>query len=249
VRRFKADLHIHSCLSPCGDLDMSPRGIVEASLQKGLDLIALCDHNTAENVGAVIRAGKERGLWVLPGMEVNSYEEVHSLALFDREAQVLEMQTFVYNHLQGTNRPELFGEQVVANEFDEVEGFNDRLLIGATGIRLVDIINKVHRLGGLCIASHVDRPSYSVVSQLGFISPGLEFDALEVSPRTDLEKARKDIPGAADYPLVTFSDAHFLKDIGGVCTEFLLDHPGIEEIRMALKQEQGRGIVEGPCGN
>jgi predicted metal-dependent phosphoesterase TrpH len=125
VRRFRADLHIHSCLSPCGDLDMSPKGIVEKSLERGMDIIAVCDHNSAENAAAVMRAGAQRGLHVFPGMEINSVEEVHTLAIFQREDQALAMQDLVYKHLMGTNRPELFGDQVVANEFDEVEGFND----------------------------------------------------------------------------------------------------------------------------
>ena len=119
MKRFKADLHIHSCLSPCGDLDMSPRAIVEKSLERGIEIIALCDHNSAENVGAAIRAGNQKGLCVLPGMEINSREEVHTLAIFDTEEGALRMQELIYGYLRGTNRPELFGDQVVANEFDE----------------------------------------------------------------------------------------------------------------------------------
>ncbi|MBU2498409.1 MAG: PHP domain-containing protein, partial [Proteobacteria bacterium] len=161
MKRFRADLHIHSCLSPCAELDMSPRAIVEKSLEMGVEIIALCDHNSAENVGAAMRAGAQRGLLVLPGMEINSMEEVHTLAIFETEKQALNMQEMIYRHLRGTNRPELFGDQVVANEFDEVEGFNDRRLIGATELRLQQIVREVHRLGGLCIASHVDRPAFS----------------------------------------------------------------------------------------
>ena len=119
MRRFRGDLHIHTCLSPCADLDMSPRGVAEKSVERGLDFIAVCDHNSVENAGAVIRAGARRGLQVLPGMEISSREEVHLLAIFDDEAQALAMQEVVYRHLRGTNRPEIFGDQVVANEFDE----------------------------------------------------------------------------------------------------------------------------------
>lgn len=242
MKLFRADLHIHSCLSPCGDLDMSPKAIVETSLERGLDLIALCDHNSAENVGAIMRAGALRGLSVLPGLEISSLEEVHSLALFDTEEQALTMQAHVYRHLRGTNRPEIFGDQVVANEFDEVEGFNDRRLIGATDLDLKEVVEAVHRLGGLSIASHVDRPSFSILSQLGFIPPDLALDALEVSPRVKRESAADLVPEVSGYPVVAFSDAHFPSDIGRVHTPFLMEGTGVDELRMAFRNECGRGI-------
>jgi PHP family Zn ribbon phosphoesterase len=243
VRPFRADLHIHSCLSPCGDLDMSPRTIVAQSLEKGLDLIAVCDHNSAENAGAVIRAANRKGLSVLAGMEISSREEVHSLAIFDTEAQALQMQELIYRHLRGTNRPELFGDQVVANELDEVECFNDRLLIGAVQMDLQEIITAVHRLGGLSIASHVDRPSFSILSQLGFIPEEVELDGVEISRHMTREKARAEIPGLERFTLLSFSDAHFPQDIGSSLTCFLLERPSVEEIRLALRQEGGREVV------
>jgi 3',5'-nucleoside bisphosphate phosphatase len=244
LRPFKADLHIHSCLSPCGELEMSPRAIVEISLERGMDLIAVSDHNSAENVGAVIRAGRHRGLAVLAGMEISSREEVHSLALFDTEDQAVRMQELVYRHLRGTNRPELFGDQVVANEFDEVEGFNDRLLIGAVQLGLQEIVQAVHRLGGLSIASHVDRPSFSILSQLGFIPEDVGVDAMEISRHTTREKARMEIPGLERFPVVSFSDAHFPGDIGKPCTCFFMEAPSVAEILLALREEGGRKVIE-----
>ena len=243
MKLFKADLHIHSCLSPCGDLDMSPRAIVKKSREAGLDLIAVCDHNSAENAAAVLRAAGQKGLCVLPGMEISSREEVHTLAIFDRIDQALEMQDIVYGRLKGTNRPELFGDQVVANEFDEVDGFNDRLLIGAVQISLADVVKEVHRLGGLSIASHVDRPSFSILSQLGFVPKDLELDGLEVSVHTDRESAKKEIPGISEYALVSFSDAHFLSDVGKASTSFLMESPCVAEIRLALKGQEGRRVL------
>jgi PHP family Zn ribbon phosphoesterase len=243
LRPFKVDLHIHSCLSPCGDLDMSPRAIVEKSLERGLDLIAVCDHNCAENVGAVIRAGRPRGLAVLAGMEISSKEEVHCLAVFDTEEQAVRMQELIYQHMRGTNRPELFGDQVVANEFDEVEGFNDRLLIGAVQLDLQEIVRAVHRFGGLSIASHVDRPSFSILSQLGFFPDDVELDGVEISRHTTSEKARAEIPGLERFAVVSFSDAHFPEDIGKPCTCFLMEAPSVEEIRLALREEGGRKVV------
>ena len=236
---FRADLHIHTCLSPCAELDMGPRAIAEQSRRKGLHMIAVCDHNSAENVGAAIRAGLQQGLVVLPGMEICSVEEVHTLALFSSEQAAQAMQEVVYGSLSGTNRPDLFGDQVIANEFDEVEGFNDRRLIGATNLTLCEIISRVHALGGLSIASHIDRPSYSIISQLGFVPSGIELDALEVSPG-----AKGPYQDAHECPVVCFSDAHALDDIGRASTCFMLEAPTLEEIRLALTLAAGRRVGE-----
>ncbi len=239
MRVFKADLHIHSCLSPCGDIDMSPRAIVRQGLKKGLDIIAICDHNSAENVGAAIRAGKMAGIHVIPGLEICSKEEVHMLALFRNEEDALMMQDIVYNNLKGTNRPEIFGDQVVANEYDEVEGFNERLLIGATQLNIYEIEDAIHRLNGICVLSHVDRPSYSIISQLGFIPKDLNADAVEISSKIK-NGLRSLIHG---YSILYSSDAHFLRDIGKRYTKFLISSPDLIEIDMALKEEMGRKVL------
>jgi PHP family Zn ribbon phosphoesterase len=243
LKNFKADLHIHSCLSPCGDWDMSPKKIIQKSLEKHLDLIAICDHNTVENVSATLREGKKQGLAVLTGMEICSREEVHLVTLFKNIEEGLKMQEYVYAHLPGKNKPEVFGHQVIADEHDQVLGENPRLLIGATQLSLAEIVKKVHQLGGICISSHVDRPSYSIIGQLGFIPPDLPLDALEVSYRVPLEKALAQVPGIENYPCITSSDAHFLDDIGKVWTEFVLAAPTVEEIRMALGGIDGRKIL------
>lgn len=242
MKAFKSDLHIHSCLSPCADLDMSPKAIVERSLEQGLDIIAVCDHNSAENVAASIRAGIKHCLRVLPGMEISSKEEVHILAIFETIEQTLSMQDIVYKHLKGTNRPELFGDQVIANEYDEVDGFNDRLLIGATSMGVEEIVQETGRLGGLSIAAHVDRPSFSILGQLGFIPPDLELDALEISDSNRWEAMRHEAIGVEKLPVVTSSDAHFLSDIGKVYTLLFLEAPNIEEMRMALSGKSGRKV-------
>ena len=221
---------------------MSPKKIVQKSLEKHLDLIAICDHNTAENVPATLREGKRRGIAVLPGMEICSKEEVHLVALFKNVEDSLKMQEYVYAHLSGKNQPEVFGHQVIADEHDQVLGENPRLLIGATQLSLTEIVKNVHQLGGICISSHVDRPSYSLIGQLGFIPPDLHLDAVEVSYRVALDKASTQVPGIADYPCVTSSDAHFLDDIGKVWTEFVLAAPTVEEIAMALAGIEGRRI-------
>ena len=222
---------------------MSPKKIVQKSLEQQLDLIAICDHNTAENVAATVREGAHQGLAVLPGIEICSKEEVHLMTLFKNIEDVLAMQELIYKHLSGSNQPEVFGHQVIADEHDQVLGENPRLLIGATGLSLIEVVTKAHHLGGICISSHVDRPSYSLIGQLGFIPEDLHLDAVEVSYRVPLEKARDEVPGIGKYPCVTSSDAHFLHDIGKVWTEFILAAPSLDELILALTGKDGRRIV------
>ena len=244
LRVFKADMHIHSCLSPCADVQMSPKRIVDRCCERGLDIIAICDHNSAENTVAAMRVGIHQGLTVLPGLEICSREEVHILALFEDPEQATVMQAFVYAHLIEKNNPELFGDQWVVNEVDEVQETNTRLLIGATQLDVRTIVDKIHSTGGLSIASHVDRPAFGIIGQLGFIPPDLELDGVEISRRMSIHEARETIAGIEDLPCVTSSDAHYLDDIGKVHTLFRMPDPTVEEIRLALKGEKGRRILE-----
>jgi hypothetical protein len=180
LRPFRADLHVHTCLSPCAELDMTPRQIVDAAKGKGLDILAITDHNSAENTEAARRAASGSGLVVLSGMEITSSEEVHVLALFEDGEGAMRMQDIVYENLPpGENDEELYGQQVIVNEFDEVMGFNTRLLITATRLSLEALVSMIHSCGGLCVASHIDREAFSVISQLGFIPGDAGFDALE----------------------------------------------------------------------
>jgi 3',5'-nucleoside bisphosphate phosphatase len=242
LKKYKADLHIHTCMSPCGDLKMTPRKIIDKVLLQKIDIIAICDHNSAENVPALINAAKGKDLVLISGMEICSREEIHVLALFENIETVLEMQAEVYDKLHGKNQPNVFGLQVIGNELDEVLGFNDRLLIGAVDMSIDEVVDKIHCLSGIAIASHIDRESYSVVGQLGFIPETLKFDALEISPNISVEKARKRFPECINYTMVKNSDAHFIEDIGKCITEFQIEEPTYSEIKKALKNEDKRKI-------
>jgi PHP family Zn ribbon phosphoesterase len=244
LRTFRADLHIHTCLSPCGDIDMSPRAIVEAAQQKGLDIIAVCDHNSAENVAAAVRAASGQGLTVLSGMEIASLEEAHVIALFDTPDKILELQKIVYAHLPKGMAVEMnVDDQIVVNEFDEVEGFNTKLLIGATDLSVQDIVDTVHDIGGLVIASHIDRETFSIIGQLGFIPDDLPLDAVEISANTPLEEARESFATYGTFPMLTSSDAHFLTDIGKVRTHFFMAEPTTEEMKKAFLNIDGRKVL------
>ena len=244
LKTFRADLHIHSCLSPCGDEAMRPRALVNKALAKGLDMIAICDHNSAENTAAFIRAGDERGLKVLPGIEVTSREEIHLIALFDTPEDCTALQNLIYQNLPGENVEEVFGCQTMVNEKDETIGINRKMLIGATLLPLEQIVSMVGSLRGVTIASHIDRQAFSLLGQLGFIPEGLSLDGLEISARTSKEEAQKRFYAYRHYSFVRFSDAHYLEDIGKNITHFLLAQTTSEEIKMALHHQEGRRVVE-----
>lgn len=238
---FKADLHVHTCLSPCAELSLGPRAIVAQAAGHDLDVIGVCDHNSAENVPAVVRAARNSNVRVLPGMEVTSKEEVHLLAIFDRPEQALQLQAIVYQHLPGGNDPEAFGLQPVVDEDHEVLGFSERLLAGATDLAVEEVVADIHALDGLAIASHVDREAFGIFGQLGFIPAGLELDALELSPHTSPEEGRRRFAHYA-LPFLQFSDAHCLEEIGRTSTYFRIGEASTAEIRRALRGQQGRRV-------
>ena len=220
---------------------MSPREILTAAKKKEIDIIGICDHNSSENSLAVMNAARKMNISVFPGMEVTSQEEVHVLALFDEIENALKLQKFVYKNLPGENDEKAFGMQVVVNEKEEVLGFNNKLLIGATTIPLEEVIRLIHSFSGIAIASHIDRESFSIIGQLGFIPDNLELDALEISPNTSFNEARKKY--ADHFPITCSSDAHYPDDIGKSFTSFLLEDSTLAEIKKALKNEEGRRLI------
>jgi len=236
MRKVRADLHVHTCLSPCGDPLMVATAIVRQAKEVGLDMIGICDHNSAENIAALVKAGAREGLTVIPGMEICSSEEVHILGLFAGEQDVLRMQEVVYDNLPGENHEDAFGPQTIVDEWDNVIGSNARLLIGATTLTLEQVVDAIHNEQGLAIASHVDRERFSLVGQLGFVPKGLALDAVEVSRPASAKRSY-------DYPVVISSDAHFLEDVGSNCTCLEIEEESVEEIRKALRREMGRKVI------
>jgi len=244
LKKYRADLHIHTILSPCTELtEMFPHAIIEKACHADLNVIAICDHNSCENVAAARKVALNTGLVVLGGIEIASREEVHVLGLFDGEDEMLKVQEVVYDHLPGENDEETFGYQVVANEKDEMVEVNKRLLIGATTLSLEEIVDLIHSFNGLAIASHIDREAYSIIGQLGFIPEGLALDALEFSPKIGIEEVRKKFPQIREYPLITSSDAHYLCDIGKSSTTFLMEEVSRAEMKLALKGREGRKVL------
>src|SRR5271157_3197934 len=181
LKVFNCDLHVHTCLSPCAELDMHPMALVQKAIEAKLDMIAICDHNSSANVPYVINAAQTSKLKILPGMEITTSEEVHLLAIFDSLSNLTLLQKIIDQHLHGENDEERFGVQAIVNENGEVEGINNQLLIGATDLSLDTLIGYIHQFDGLAIAAHIDRESFSVLSQLGFIDDNAGFDALEIT--------------------------------------------------------------------
>lgn len=241
LRDYRADLHIHTCLSPCAELTMSPLAIAEAAHSRKIDLIAVCDHNSAENVPAVSEAAERFAIRVLPGIEITSREEIHILALFDSIESANRLQRILYEHLPGKNDPDTFGLQVVVNAEGEVLRFNERLLIGAVTLDIDSLVAAIHEFDGLAVAAHIDRESFSLISQLGFIPPELELDAVEVSSRTPLSAACSRY--GIKLPITTASDAHRPEEIGAALTTFRLGDRTAREIKLAFEKKDGRRIL------
>ena len=229
---------------------MIPQNILRAAAERKLDAIGITDHNTAENVAAVREAAKATGIKVIGGMEVTSAEEVHLLALFDGAEELAGFQRLVYASLHGTNDPEAFGYQWVVDADGGVVDVNPRLLIGSTTLSVHEVVDAVHGFGGVAIAAHVDRQSFSVISQLGFIPEDLDLDGVELSPFAGQNGFGADelaavSAGGREFATVTFSDAHYLGDVGRTPTELRVVDASVAELRLALRGEAGRAVLGG----
>ena len=244
MRWFRADLHVHTVLSPCAAVEMTPRNIVRHAQAAGIDIVAITDHNAGDNVAAALRAAAGTTVAVLPGMELQTREEVHFLALFGKMREFVKWCEFVLLHRSPLRNDEKrFGPQFVVDETDELIRVEEAMLLASTDLSLEEAVTKVNALGGIAIVAHVDRPMFSCLTQLGFIPPDLGLAAVEVSRNTRAESAREKLPRIGDLPIITSSDAHTIEDfISGPKTMFLAESPTLSEIRQALVGKEGRRI-------
>ncbi len=223
MKYYKADLHIHTCLSPCGDLDMSPRKIIARAKEMELDMIAITDHNTTRNVRPCFELGREHGIFVIGGCEVNSREEVHCLAYFPDFERLDAFQSYIDEKLPPIpNNPDYFGHQVAVDVDDNIIYVEERSLFTGIDDDIESIAEKVLELDGVFIPAHIERPKNSIFSQLGFLPPDLKYHALEVSWRTTVEDFVEKHPRLAGETFVQNSDAHYLEDIGKRFTQYCL---------------------------
>lgn len=243
MRWFRADLHIHSVLSPCGDLDMSPVRIIHEAKNKKLDIIGISDHNSTKHAALMVELGEKNGIVVFPGAEINTREEVHCLTLFENIGKTNIFQEFIDKHLLNLkNDPEKLGFQLIVNEQEEIIAEEEIILRTALASSIEETEAEVHRLGGVFIPAHIFRGTNGILSQLGFIPETLKADALELRPVDLKEEKISQRPGLKKFQHITNSDAHFLHQIGTSVTEYYIETPSFEEFRLALANVGGRKV-------
>jgi hypothetical protein len=243
MRGLLVDLHLHTVLSACAEVEMIPPLIVRRAQALHLDVIAVTDHNSADNAGAVIEAAQAiagPALTVLPGIEVTTREEVHMLTLFDTLDQVCRLQEIVHAALPPLdNNAELFGEQYVVDATGKYIRTEERLLATATSLSVEQVVAQANALGGICLPAHIDRPAYSIVASLGFVPPQLDIAGVEISSLTTLKKTVKWGAVLSQWGALLNSDAHRLSEMRAR-TRIHVVEPTVAEIRLALARKQGR---------
>lgn len=239
-RKFKAELHVHTVLSPCAAVEMIPPLIVEEALKKNIDIIAITDHNSIDNIQAVVEAAQGTSLHIIPGMELQTREEIHSLCLFDSFDQIKDFYEAIKNKFpQIKNNADYFGEQFVVDSTGEFISREDRLLITSSSLSLKAAWEEVEKRDGLLIPAHVNRTAFGLLPVLGFIPEDISLEIIEISKHISFEKARGQYPDLERYHLIQGGDAHLLNDIQG-WNEFSMLSPTLTEIRSALKGLMGR---------
>lgn len=212
--KYYYDLHLHSCLSPCGDMDMTPNNIVNMAKLLGFDVIALTDHNSSLNCEAAMKIGEEAGVLVIPGMELTTSEDIHAVCLFPTLEKALDWNRYVDdNRVKIRNRAEIYGRQVIMNENDEETGEVEHLLIPATNISIMNVRSLVKQFGGVCMPAHIDRDSLSILSVLGEIDESCGFTAAELADKSRADELKQAHPILNNMKIVTDSDAHYLENM------------------------------------
>lgn len=208
------DLHIHSCLSPCGDEEMTPANIAGMAAIKELQVIAVTDHSSCKNCPAVLKAAEHYGVLALPGMELTTEEEVHVLCLFEALSDALAFDEYVYDKLLPIpNEEKIFGRQLIMDEEERILGKPEKLLINATSISFDRVYGLMEEYRGLMVPAHLDKSTTSLLSNLGFIPPDSRFAVAEVARLSNLHRLRKEHPYLDTCRIISNSDAHYLQDI------------------------------------
>ncbi len=238
---YKADLHIHTVLSPCAELSMGPRDIAEKAAAAGMDMIAVTDHNSAENVAAVCEAAAPLPLTVIPGMEVYVREEAHLICLFESIDVVADFQTFIDTALQdGEYDESFFGPQLVCNSQNDILAENFKMLSMPLKTSMEEVCRQVVRRNGIVYPAHIDRKSNSILRVLGFIPENLPFDAVEIAQPLAEAKKKLRFLNNTHYHIVRASDAHHIDQVGRAFTSFLIQKPVFSELFLAFQGRDGR---------
>lgn len=214
IMDLAVDLHIHSGLSPCADNAMTPNNIVQMAKLKGLDAIAITDHNSTKNLNSFIKVANAHDMICIPGVEITTKEEVHLLGLFKNLNTVLKFQDILDDTLPRIkNKTKLFGHQYIYDENDNIVGEYNHLLLNAINLPLKETIDEIKKLDGIPIPAHIDRNSFSILSNLGFISPELDLRVIEISKNCRYNDLLAMYPYLKKYKKIQTSDAHCLGEI------------------------------------
>ena len=240
LKTYRAELHLHTVLSPCASIEMIPPLIVQDAISKGINLIAISDHNAIDNIEAVMKAAKGSSVTVLPGIELQTREEIHSLCLFDN----LDHIRAFYDQVKPTfpaikNNVEYFGEQFVVDETGDFIRREERLLISSSSLTLKAAWQMISKHHGLLIPAHVNRSAFGLFPVLGFIPSDIDLEILEISKHITPTKAIEAYPQLKNYHLIQSGDAHFLNEIIAL-NLFHMAEPTINEMRLALRGKDGR---------
>jgi hypothetical protein len=247
--RIEADLHIHSALSPCASLEMSPAAIVRQARKAGLDLIAVTDHNSVENCFAAARLGEANGVRVLFGMEAQTREDVHILCLFDEQRRAESFNRRIYDLLPDVaNNPDYFGDQVVVDGEENIVRHEHKLLLNALAISVPDLIELVRLHEGAVVPAHVEASPYGLLVNLGMIPDELAAAPLEISCETPVAEAVQSFPDLDRHPLIRNSDAHFLRDIGRARTVYAAGSYRLADLMAAAQSRSFTISRPGPHG-
>lgn len=217
---------------------------MKKAAEKEIKMLGICDHNSCENAASFMAAGEKQNVSVFPGMEICTKEEAHILGIFGALDNAMKLQDIIYENLEGLNDEETFGIQALVNEKGDLIGINEKLLIGATNLPLEKVVDAIHSLNGVAIASHIDREAYSIIGQLGFIPEYLRLDAIELSKHVRREEYKKWQEEYKSFPILSSSDAHFLDEIGQGLTTFYMDEANFDEFKKAISKEGGRKVAD-----
>lgn len=241
---YRADMHIHTVLSPCGDLEMSPANIIATAKKRNLDIIGITDHNSTYHCALMQKLGAENGIFIMNGVEITTQEEVHCLAFFEFPDALNEFQNYINHYLPFIqNNPTLFGYQVVLDENEDIIENIESLLIVGLDQSIEEVRGKVRELDGLFIPAHVNRPKFGILSQLGFMPEDLSPDGIEIFGFGNSVEFRVKYPEFNKYQLIISSDAHHPDQIGIGYSTLEIEQLSFKEIAMAIRGANGRKVM------
>ena len=227
------DLHIHSCLSPCGDDESTPANIAMLAKMLGLDVAALTDHNSCKNCPAFFEAAKAAELLPIAGMELTTQEEIHVLCLFPELDNAMEFDKYVHERIMPIkNKPEIYGNQLVKNSDDETVDIEDICLINATDIDFYSVKPLVKSYGGIMIPAHIDRKAFSLINTLGDVPPDAGFGCVEIKYPEAVENLTAKYPYIGECGVIFDSDAHYLENIS------------MPDKKLTVSEVSAKGVLE-----